>query len=93
MTVPNITNYNVGTLNEPGPDEWTPLLKDQVAAVGKGDVVSEASSITEVDEEAAQCLSPTADKACRPETPRNIAGVISILLLGMSVLPFLSSNS
>ncbi|KUJ07478.1 MFS general substrate transporter [Mollisia scopiformis] len=61
-------------------DEYTPLLRDRNSKSSKY-----VSVVPEDDVEAAQCLSPLADKQPRVEPPREIAGVISILLLGVFV--------
>jgi len=63
-------------------DERTPLLKGRDEdSRGLNAVIGEVSPY-EADAEAARCESPLVDKVPSPETPRNVAGVISILLLG-----------
>ena len=66
----NLTN-NDGQLV---PDERTPLLKKERARFN-----NEAPCVSELDEEAARVL---VDKSVPEEESRNIAGVISILLIG-----------
>lgn len=81
---PNTTNQiTTYTQNAPAADETTPLLKGP-AGSSRGVVVTigEVSSC-QVDEEAARCASPLVDKVPTLERPRNVAGVIAILLLGM----------
>jgi hypothetical protein len=63
-------------MNEAVPDERTPLLKKESAKFN--DVVP---CIGDIDEEAARVL---VDKPPSVEESRNIAGVISILLIGAS---------
>jgi hypothetical protein len=77
-----ITNDNGGFTIKHAADERTPLLSPNNKAVAAVDVVSSKADVgTENDEEAACWMSVT-DKQAQAETPRNIAGVISILLIG-----------
>ena len=84
MKESNITNYNSGNSEIYASDEYTPLLKDSAALQQGKYGVSEASSVTEVDPdvESAECLSDAGSKVEAGSSPRDIAGVISILLLG-----------
>lgn len=61
-------------------DERTPLLKEEVARYSAGNGNGTIARVCHVDEEAA----PLADKSTPQEQPRNIGGVISILLIGVS---------
>jgi len=64
-------------------DEHTPLLKGKSAGSGGINVIIGEVSPCEIDTEAARCEFPLADKVPKsPELPRNVDGVISILLLG-----------
>lgn len=72
----NFTNNEGEYVNEAVPDERTPLLKKESARFN--DVVP---CVAEIDEEAAQAL---VDKSPLQEESTNIAGVISILLIGVS---------
>jgi hypothetical protein len=83
-SISHITNDNVGFAIKRPADERTPLLSSNNTTVAAVDVVSSKAVVaTEVasDEEAPRWVSVT-DKQAQPETPRNIAGVISILLMG-----------
>jgi len=78
----SITNdFNESTNNGPV-DETTLFLKEQAAPVPHVNSVSEAFSVTWMDEEATQCSSPLADKQPSQEIYPGVATVISILLLG-----------
>ncbi len=58
-------------------------MKEQGASLSNGNTASAASSVTWIDEEAAQCPSPLVDNQAEREIPRHVASVISILLLGV----------
>jgi hypothetical protein len=65
-------------VNEAVPDERTPLLRKESARFN--DVIP---CVSEIDEEAARVL---VDKSTLVEESKNIAGVISILLIGVSTV-------
>ena len=80
--ISHITNDNGGFTIERAADERTPLLSSNNKTVAAVDVVSSRADVgVGSDEEAARWVSVT-DKQAQAETPRNIAGVISILLIG-----------
>lgn len=75
-----------GNVSFPNNEQWTvgertPLLRasrNERVTVKRG-----AVGVVQIDEEAIRCDNIVADKQPPgPETPRNVAGVISVLLLG-----------
>jgi len=74
--ISNLTNNDGDYSDQTTPNEQTPLLKKGDARFN--DVVP---CVSEIDEEAAQAL---VDKCAPREESRNIGGVISILLIGVS---------
>jgi hypothetical protein len=78
----NTTNGIAGIPQKGIVDERTPLLKGRDEESRGPNIVIREVSRYEADTEAARCNSPLVDKVPSPELPRNIAGVISILLLG-----------
>ncbi|KAF4627684.1 hypothetical protein G7Y89_g10464 [Cudoniella acicularis] len=89
----NTTNSTTGSGNIVTPvSETTPLLGSKASSLkgSYGVIESDSSSYityssSDTDVEAGSCDSPLLDKSPEPENPRNIAGVISILLLGVFV--------
>jgi hypothetical protein len=63
-------------------DERTPLLEGWENTKTKGYLVASDDAAVRADEEAARCENPLSDKPPRGPIPQNVAGVISILLLG-----------
>jgi hypothetical protein len=81
-TTTTTTNEITGTAQNGIVDERTPLLKGRDENFRGPRVVIGEVSPYEADTEAARCDSPLVDKVPSAELPRNVAGVISILLLG-----------
>lgn len=77
---PNISNYSAIYENEEPVSASTPLIKGLVPALP----VNYAGVAVKRNDEEAPCLSALPDKQPLQEIPRNVAGVISILLLGTS---------
>ena len=67
--------------NEPIVDESTPLIREVVPVNYTGTGVVAVAH----DDEEAQCLTALPDKQPQQEPPKNVAGVISILLLGTEI--------
>jgi hypothetical protein len=74
----NITNNDEEHSEHPVLDERTPLLKKPVTRFNDN-----IPCVSEIDEEAAEEL---VDKAGLGQETRNIGGVISILLIGLSTV-------
>jgi hypothetical protein len=78
----SITNDIGGKRHDPEPDEHTPLLKGRDNIRAKGYLVASSDAAVRADEEAGRCEIPLTDKSPHGPIPRNIVGVISVLLLG-----------
>ena len=76
----NLANNDGEYVNERVPDERTPLLKKESARFDDA-----VPCVAEIDEEAGRVL---VDKSVPEQESRNIAGVISILLIGVSMISF-----
>lgn len=79
----NATNGIARTPQDGIVDERTSLLRGLDGDFRGPNVVIGEVSRYKTDAEAARCASPLADKVPSAQLPRNVAGVISILLLGM----------
>jgi hypothetical protein len=82
----NITNDVGGKRQHGKSDERTPLLGERNNTRAKGYLVTSSDAAVRADEEAARCEITLSDKPPRGPIPRNVAGVISILLLGTCLL-------
>jgi len=78
----NITNDIGGKRQDGERDECTPLLKGRNNIREKGYLVASSDAPVRADEEAGRSEIPLTDKPPRGPIPRDIVGVISILLLG-----------
>jgi hypothetical protein len=78
----NTTNDIGGKRQDGELDECTPLLKGRDNIRAGGYLVDSSDAAVWADEEAGKCEIPLTDKLPRGPIPRNIVGVISILLLG-----------
>jgi hypothetical protein len=78
----NTTNDIGGKWQNGKPDERTPLLEGWNNIRAKAYLVASSDAAVRADEEAARCEIPLTDKAPQEPIQRNVAGVISILLLG-----------
>ncbi|TVY80511.1 Vacuolar membrane amino acid uptake transporter fnx2 [Lachnellula suecica] len=82
---PNGTNGVDGNPQTTLIDETTPLLKGTVGTSWGVSVVIGEVPPCEADVETAACDSPLLDKVPSAEVPRDITGIISILLLGVFI--------
>jgi hypothetical protein len=78
----NTTNDSEGKRQHGKPDERTPLLEGRNNLRAEGYPVASSDAAARADEEAAKCEIPPTNKTPREPIPRNVAGVISVLLLG-----------
>jgi hypothetical protein len=78
----NTTNDIGGKRQHGKSGERTPLLEGWNNTRTKGYLVASSDAAVGADEEAASCEIPLSDKPLRGPIPQNVAGVISILLLG-----------
>jgi hypothetical protein len=79
----NTANDSEGKRQHGRPDERTPLLEGRNNIRAKGYLVASSdAAAVRADEEAAKCEIPLTNEAPREPILRNVAGVISVLLIG-----------
>lgn len=88
---PNTTNENGGKRQHGKPDERTPLLEGWNNIRVKGYLVAPSDAAVRADEEAAKYEISPINTPTRGPIPQNVAGVVSVLLLG-ACLVFLRSK-
>src|SRR5690349_4802770 len=81
------TNDNREDFRDSSVNENTPLIGSRTPSLKSTYGVIETDSCSDTDVEAGECNDPILDKDSRDEVPHNVAGIISILLLGEQAVP------